>query len=95
MLPGLGTNPTNASLASLHQEDGALLVSGVATARPVGERRPCCDSDPQPWLCLQPAFACPSTLLLPGGGALGTSDLKQHSKVQMYGATSTGAIMVL
>lgn len=59
-------------------------MSGVATARPVGEQRPCWDSGQHPWLCLQPAFDCPSTLpLLPGGGTLGTSDLKQHSYAQM------------
>lgn len=71
------------AVSRVHQEDDVLLVSGVATARPVGEQRPCCDSDQHPWLCLQPAFNCPSTLLLPGRGTLGTSDLKQHSYGQM------------
>lgn len=52
------------------------LLSGVVTARPVGEHRSCWESKQHLWLNLLPTLCC-SALVLLGSCSFDTSDLKE------------------
>lgn len=58
------------------------LVSGVVSARPVGEQRSRSDSDQRLWVWLQPALHCSGPPLL-RTSTFGPSDLEQHRHREM------------
>lgn len=60
-------------------EKHVLLLSGVVTARPVGEQRSCWESEQHLWPGLLPTSICCSALVLLGSCSLDTSDLKENT----------------
>lgn len=65
-------------IAKLPHEQRVLLLSGVVTARPVGEQRSCWESEQHLWPSLLP-LRCNSALVPFGTCSFGTSDLKQRA----------------